>query len=126
MIKPSIRFRNDSLRLTEWVFLLPVPRKLCDWKNVRRVWALNRNALTHDEVWITFETEDGSHHDVSETWAGFSQLREALPRLFPGIDQSWVDMHKATETLSEEDLLIWDRDGAGAPQPHPHPQPQPQ
>jgi hypothetical protein len=113
LIKPSIRFKDDALRLTEWIYLLPVPKKLCDWKSVCRVWALNRNALTRDEVWLAFETDDGTHHDVSETWAGFPTLRDALPRLFPGIDQSWVDMHKAAETLSEDDLLIWDRAGAG-------------
>ena len=110
-IKPSVRLKDDALRLTEWVYLLPLPRKLCELKKVQRVWALNRNALTRDEVWIAFETEDGTHHDVSETWTGFAELRDALPNIFPGIDQSWVDMHKQSETFHEKDQLIWERAG---------------
>ena len=112
LINPSIRVKDDALRLTEWVYLMPVPRKLCDWKKVQRVWALNRNALTRDEVWLAFETDDGLHHDVSELWSGFGSLREALPRLFPGIDQTWVDMHNRDETFLEKDLLLWERAGA--------------
>jgi hypothetical protein len=75
---------------------------------VRAIDALNRDALTHDEVFVRFYA-DGGGLVVSEFDGGFHDLMVALTPLFPGIER-WNDVTPAIP-LTEAAQILWERSG---------------
>lgn len=69
--------------------------------------ALNRDALTHDGIFVRFYA-DYEGLVVSEFDEGFNDLIAVLTPLFPGIER-WNDVTPAVP-LTEAVLLLWVRD----------------
>lgn len=73
---------------------------------VRAIDAFNRDAWTHDEVFVRFYADDGGLV-VSEFDGGFHELIVALTPLFPGIER-WNDVTPVIP-LTEAALVLWER-----------------
>lgn len=80
--------------------------KRCQVDKILAVDALNRDALTHDEVFIRFYADEGGLV-VSEFDDGFCELVSALTPLFPGIER-WSEVAPVVP-LTEAALLLWER-----------------
>jgi hypothetical protein len=65
-------------------------RKSVQIDSVQRIDAFNRDAFTHDEVFVRFHTE-GDGLVVSEFDHGFNDVIGALVPVFPGIER-WNDV----------------------------------
>lgn len=93
-------------------------RIFCFWrkskhKNIDEIYAvdaLNRVALTHDEIFVRFYADDEGLV-VSEFDDGFRDLIAALTLVFPGIER-WDDVTPAVP-LTEAALLLWSRKADG-------------
>ena len=81
-------------------------RKHQNVDKIHAVDALNRDSLTHDEVFVRFYANHGGLV-VSEFDDGFHDLIVALTPIFPGIER-WNDVTPAAP-LTEAVLLLWDR-----------------
>lgn len=101
---------NSSTRvisLTTRTFYFWRKSKHKDIDEIYAVDALNRDALTHDEIFVRFYADDGGLV-VSEFDDGFQDLIEALKFVFPGIER-WNDVTPAVP-LTEAALLLWSRE----------------
>lgn len=104
-----------TVSLITRVFHLWSKRKRHDIDEIHAVDALNRNSLTHDEVFVRFYAEHGGFV-VSEFDDGFHDVIVALTPFFPGIER-WNEVTPAVP-LTEAALLLWDRRAnAGAQAP---------
>jgi len=97
--------RVISLTTRTFYFWHKTKQKRID--EINAVDALNRNALTHDEIFLRFYTDDEGLV-VSEFDAGFQDLVAALTPVFPGIER-WNDVTPAVP-LTEAALLLWSRE----------------
>jgi hypothetical protein len=71
--------------------------------------ALNRDALTHDEAFVRFYSDEGGLV-ISEFDEGFREVVSALTPLFPGIER-WDDVTPEVP-LTTAVLLLWERNEA--------------
>jgi hypothetical protein len=71
--------------------------------------ALNRDALTHDEVLVRFYSDEGGLV-ISEFDEGFREVVSALTPLFPRIER-WDDVTPEVP-LTTAVLLLWERNEA--------------
>ncbi len=85
-------------------FFIVIGRESVPIDSVEWIDAFNRDALTHDEVFIRFHTEQGGMV-VSEFDQGFSTVVSELAAFFPGIER-WNDVTPKSP-LTEASLTLW-------------------
>jgi hypothetical protein len=73
--------RRDSVIDVDTVATFP-------WSAVRKISAFERDLSTVDLICLAFQQES-SVVEVNEEMVGYQSLVEALPRRFPGLDESW-------------------------------------
>lgn len=100
---PSNRLVSQK---TCFFFIIVINRKSVSVDSVEWIDAINRDAFTHDEVFIRFHTERGGIV-VSEFDKGFTEAVAALAGIFPGIER-WNDVTPETP-LTEAGLTLWTR-----------------
>lgn len=81
-----------------------------DVNEIYAVDALNRDALTHDEIFVRFYADDEGLV-ISEFDEGFQELIAVLTPVFPGIER-WNDVTPSVP-LTEAALLLWAREANG-------------
>jgi len=60
------------------------------WREVKRVFTYKVDCCSYDVIWLAFETYDSERVvHVSEDAEDFSELMQALGRVFPEIDPEW-------------------------------------
>ena len=61
-----------------------------NWSDVREVVAFKRDQFVVDSICVGFRVDETDQYfEVSEDFANFEALLEALPRAFPGIQPDW-------------------------------------
>ena len=96
--------RVISMTTCTFYFWRKTKRKEID--EIYAIDALNRNALTHDEIFVRFYADDEGLV-VSEFDQGFHNLIAVLVPVFPGIER-WNDVTPGV-ALTEATLLLWSR-----------------
>lgn len=85
-------------------FFIVTERKSVLVDDVEWIDAFNRDALTHDEIFLRFHTEHGGIV-VSEFDEGFRKVVSELVTFFPGIER-WNDV-TPKKPLTEASLTLW-------------------
>lgn len=65
----------------------PLWQKWVELDRVTRIVAGNRDALTHDCIWLSVETDDRRSLHISEFDLSFSSVVEQLAHRFPGVER---------------------------------------
>lgn len=82
---PTVEVRADGFIIRQYEDELASVR----WEQVTRIATYKRDNVTTDEIMLVFAYDAGDAEpamlEVSETWKGFSDFFEALPKRFPGL-----------------------------------------
>jgi hypothetical protein len=79
----------------------------CTWADVVEVFAYKIDLFSYDEICVGFRFDGaGNHWWVGESYTGYTDLLEELPRRFPGIRTDWFSevTHPAFATNR---TIIW-------------------
>jgi len=74
-------------------------------ESVQEIWAVNRNALTYDEILIFLRDEAGHDFQMTEFDAGFAAVMMVLAAKFPGVE-NWRSVEQGAP-LMERHLLLY-------------------
>lgn len=94
------------ISLTTRFLFIVTKRKHQSIDSVHAIDAINRDALTHDEVFVRFYA-DQAGLVVSEFDHGFHDVIKDLTPFFPGVER-WFDVTPAVP-LTEAALILWER-----------------
>lgn len=109
MAKTEIQFDQEGVRLVRRTWFRRRRIAAAAWSEISRVVAANSDALTHDQIWLFVETVEGSSVQISESWRGFSELRDALPGFLRGADEAWWAALNSGPPFQERRYLVWER-----------------
>ncbi|MGO4702661.1 hypothetical protein [Dyella sp. 2RAB6] len=76
--------------------------------SVAKIMAINRDALTHDEVLIAFISATGEQLMVSELEKDFHLTMDSICKLFVGM-KPWRDIEEGAP-LEFRSLVLWERE----------------
>jgi hypothetical protein len=81
----------------------------CPWSEVLEVFAYKVDLFAYDEICIGFRFDAvGNHWWVGESYTGYKDLIEELPRRFPGIRTDWF-AEVAHPAFAENRTCLWIR-----------------
>ena len=83
----------------------PIWQEWVQLDRVTRIVAENMDALTHDSIWLTLETDDLRSLRISEFDASFNSMVEQLAQRFPGVER----FSEATpeEPFAHAEMILW-------------------
>ncbi|HEU5163748.1 MAG TPA: hypothetical protein VFV54_11415 [Thermoanaerobaculia bacterium] len=79
------------------------------WSEVRAVSVANRPGEEDDILALRFALRDGRTMEVREDVAGFTQLVQVLPEVFPGFPDHNEWLYEAAETEPGSEMLLFEQ-----------------